>query len=787
MDKLESIRRRQQQDSARRAAVARSADSEHTPKRASSASSTRRRRRRKKKNKSVRMLKTLLVLLVLAIIALSATVVWATWGMDFDFADSFNKMGMNLSSVVYYEDENGGDVYFERLIADQNRIWVDATEVPQYLKDAFVSIEDQRFYSHGGVDIRRTTGAVINVLTNGDSSYGGSTITQQLIKNVTMDSERSKARKIREMVRAVILERKMDKAEILELYMNSIYLGHGANGVQAAAKVYFDKDVDELTLVECAAIAGITKYPATYDPILNPDANKDRRQLVLDKMYELKYITEEEYNSAYEEELNVVSKEDDLANSTQSYFVDYLYEELLADLMEIKGYTQTYATDLIYNGGLKIISTVDPDIQSIMDDVYAKGNGYPSFYGEAPQSSMVITDPLTGEIRGIVGGKGQKTGARVLNRASQTRRQPGSTIKPIAVYAPAIDNGTITLASMVQNSPLDINGWTPKNANNKFSGPVSIRSAVAHSYNLPAIRILEELTVDTSFDYMTDKLHIDLVRSRKEGTDYVSDKGFAPLALGGLTDGVTVMEINSAYATFANGGAYIQPTSYTKVYDASGKLLINKTPERNQAFSEETAYIMTRLLKGVMDMGTAAGYGISGMDTCGKTGSTDDNMDRWFAGFTPHYVGTVWVGYDEQKVISYGGVNPALTIWHNVMRRVHENYEAKSFEQPLGVDKVYTCSNSGEFGTSRCSGSTDYVNTRLMTGYCSGVHDNVIGTPGVWEPEAQKKEETLSAQEGDTASDDVSSEETSADSSADTSAGTGSTAADSVQETPPAE
>ncbi|MBQ7901198.1 MAG: hypothetical protein IJ365_04450, partial [Clostridia bacterium] len=467
-------------------------------------------------------------------------------------------------------------------------------------------------------------------------------------------------------------------------------------------------------------------------------------------------IDEQEYNDASGEKLQVISQEDDVQNTTQSYFVDYLYEELLTDLVEVKGYTQSYATDLIYNGGLKIIATVDPEIQDIMDDVYANGNGFPVFYGsEQPQSAMVVTDPSTGQIRGIVGGTGQKTGARVLNRASQTKRQPGSTIKPIAVYGPAIDIGAITLASTIQNSPLDINGWKPKNANGNFSGPVSVRNAVAYSYNLPAIRVLEEVTVDTSFEYMTEKLHIGLVESRKEGNDYVSDKGFAPLALGGLTDGVTVMEINSAYASFANGGEYIHPTSYTKVYDSGGNIIISKTPERNIAFSEETSFIMSQLLKGVMESGTAAGYGISGMDTCGKTGSTDDNMDRWFAGYTPYFSGAVWVGYDEQKVISYGGVNPALTIWHNVMRRVHSNYKSKRFEQPVGVDRIFTCSNSGEFGTSRCSGSTDYVNTRLMTGYCSGIHDNTIGTPGHWEPVVEKP-----SVHKNTASDDETDDET---------------------------
>ncbi len=780
MDKLESIRRRQHQDAAKRektvsgrttagraasgrasssgstatikktSASSRSGDTDRLPRVSASrrASSSRSKSSKKSKGLSTKkILKALVALIILGIIAMSGMIVWATWGMDFDFGDSFSKLGMNLSSVVYYEDDEGNLEYYERLIADQNRIWVDGEKVPQYMKDAFVSIEDQRFYKHGGVDVKRTLGAVLNVVFKGDSSYGGSTITQQLVKNITGDSDRSKARKIREMVRAVIIESKMEKEDILELYMNSIYLGHGANGVQAAAKVYFDKDVSELTLVECAAIAGVTQYPSTYDPIVNPEGNKQRRQLVLDKMYELEYITEQEYTDASAQELNVVPGE----ATTQSYFVDYLYEELLADLMETKGYTQTYATDLIYNGGLRIVATVDPKIQNIMDKVYAQGDGFPRFYGQAPQSAMVITDPTNGQIKGIVGGTGEKQGARVLNRASQTRRQPGSTIKPIAVYAPAIDTGTITLASYIQNSPLVLGEWQPKNANNKFTEPVSVRTAVASSLNLPAIRVLEEITVDTSFEYMTEQLHIDLVESKREGAKVLSDKALAPLSLGGLTDGVTVMEMNSAYSTFANGGEYVAPSSYTKVYDASGEILIEKVPARNAAFSEETAFIMTELLKGVMQHGTAAGYSISGIETCGKTGSTDDNMDRWFAGFTPYYCGTVWVGYDEQKVISYGGLNPALTIWKNIMTEVHKNYQSKSFEAPVGIDRAYTCSNTGQFGTSVCSGVTDYVNTRLMTGYCDGDHSNVIGTPGVLPKEEEDEEKPTEgeAQEGE--------------------------------------
>lgn len=725
MDKLESIRKRQHDNIERQLAKAeREADKPRRQKR---------RKSQKNKSKAGRIVKTLLVLFVLGLVMAASMVVWATWGMDFDFADSFNKFGLSLSSVVYYADDEGNLNQYERLVADENRVWADYDAIPDNMKNAFVAIEDQRFYKHHGVDLKRTAGAVINVLKNGDSSYGGSTITQQLVKNITEDSEHSKARKIREMVRAIILETKMDKREILELYMNSIYLGHGANGVQAASHAYFGKDVAELNLEECAAIAGITQHPSTYDPIVNPDGNREKRQLVLDKMLELGYVGQAEYEQASAAALNVMSASE--ASTTQSYFVDCLFEELLNDLVQIKGYSQNYATALIYNGGLKIVATVDPDIQNIMDDVYANGNGFPKFSGEQPQSAMIITDPYTGQIKGIVGGTGVKTGARVLNRATQTKRQPGSTMKPLAVYGPGIDLGVITVASTVENSPLDLNGWKPNNANKKFTGPVSVRKAVASSLNLPAIRVLEEVGLDKSFEYVTKNLHMSLIESQKTADGVSSDKGYAPLALGGLTEGVTLSEINAAYTAFANSGVYVQPTSYTKVYDSSGNLLLSKTPNRNKAFSEETAFIVSQLLKGVVQNGTAAGSAISGMDTCGKTGSADDNKDRWFVGYTPYYVGSVWVGYDEPKVISYAGVNPALTVWREVMTRVHKGLEPKSFEQPQFVKKAYVCSNSGEYGTNSCSGSTDYVNTRLISGYCSGIHKNHIGTPGEKIPE----------------------------------------------------
>ena len=699
----------------------------------------------KKKRSALKIIITIIISLILiGIIALASVVTWATWGMDFSFVDSFDRTGLELSSLVYYTDANGNLVPYEQLIADENRIWADYEDIPQHMKNALVAIEDERFFKHHGMDFKRTTGAVLNMATKGDSNYGGSTITQQLVKNITSDSERSVARKIREIFRAVVLEFAKSKEEILELYMNSIYLGHGANGVQAAAHAYFGKEVKDLNLVECVAIAGITQHPSTLDPIVNPEGNAKKRKMVLDKMLEFKYITQEEYNSAVNAEL-VINTDEGSEEHAQSYFVDHLFEELLNDLMVAKGYSRQYATTLIYNGGLKIISTIDPAVQNVLDDVYVNGNGFPSFYGEAPQSAIVVSDPTTGQIKGLVGGTGVKKGARVLNRATQTFRQPGSTIKPLASYGPALDTGVINMATSISNGPINIDGWKPKNANGKFSSAVSVQAAVANSYNMPAIRVLQAVTLDTSYEYMTKKLHFNLVDSYvdSDGIDH-TDKGFAPLALGGLTEGVSVLSMNAAYSTFANKGEYIEPSSYTKVYDSNGEILLDKTPARNQAFSEETAYLMSQLLKGVVTYGTAGGYSIPRMETCGKTGSTDTNKDRWFIGYTPYYCASVWVGYDQQRYISYGGNNPALTAWSAVMKRIHEDLPERSFEQPEYVKSVYACYNTNQYASSRCRGTTVLSNTKLMSGYCDGVH-RALGTPppSDWkdEKDKDKKEE----------------------------------------------
>lgn len=681
-------------------------------------------RKRRKKRKITGIVCKVLILLFIAFVIFAS--VWVALNIDFTFGDNLSTMNLNLSSTVYYIDGDGNPQRYEQFVAAENRIWTSIDRVPDNLKKAFIAIEDQRFEKHHGVDIKRTGGAVLNYIFKGNSSYGGSTITQQLVKNITNDKKRTKSRKIREMLRAIVLESKMSKEQILELYLNTIYLGHGANGVEAAANVYFSKSVSELNLAESACIAGITQYPTLYDPIVNPENNETKRKTVLKKMSELGYISTDEYEKAVSEKLKFKTGKIE-ESATQSYFLDNLYEVLLDDLVE-KGYTEQFAANMIYNGGLKIYSTVDPEIQSIMEETFEDDSSFPSVGGSVkPQCAMVISDPKTGQVKGIVGGRGQKEGNRVLNRATQTTRQPGSSIKPLAVYGPAVDLGIITPGTTVDDSHLEIDGWEPKNSDKRFRGYVSVKNALAFSYNIPAIRILEEVTVDKSYHYLKDKLHMDTVVSKvtKNGKVY-SDKNLSSLALGGLTEGVTVMEMNSAYCTFANEGVYVEPSVYTKVYDADGRVLLEKDPQTNRAYSKETAYIMNTLLEGVVEFGTGSGAQIANMDTCGKTGTSDNTKDRWFIGYTPYYTGSVWFGYDVQKTISTGG-NPALNVWKKIMTQIHKPLSAKHFTMPSGVEKLTVCTNTGKKPSASCSRVTVYANKEFALEQCSGKH-SYIGT-----------------------------------------------------------
>lgn len=619
-----------------------------------------------------------------------------------------SELTLDSTTQIYYIDrESGEEKLLTTLDAEQNRVWVDYDKIPKAMKDAFVSIEDERFYQHHGVDVKRTAKATfmyfINKITRKPTSFGGSSITQQLVKNLTNEKDQSPIRKMQEISRSVNLEKELSKDQILELYLNSIYLSQGCNGVQTASQTYFGKDVSELNLAECASIAGITQYPSLFDPLVNPDKNKEKQEIVLKKMLELGKITQSEYDDAVAYTLEFKSMESsEETNKVNSYFVDQVIYDVLNALMD-KGYSRTMANKMLYSGGLKIISTCDVNVQKAIENVYEQeSNFYSTSASPAPQSAMLILDPYTGAVKGMVGGIGKKTANLTLNRATQTLRQPGSSIKPIAVYAPAIENNLITPADIYIDKATSYNGWTPQNVDRQFRGAVSVQYAVQQSLNTVAVEILNKMGTKKSYDFLTNNLGItSLVEEevRSDGKSY-SDIGLSQLALGGLTDGVSVLQMAAAYAPFANDGIYTQPYTYTKVSNAEGKEIITNEPETYIAMDASTAYVTTRMLRNVVTSGTGGGAQVSsGIFTAGKTGTATDYRDRWFIGYTPYYVGAVWYGYDQPKSTPS---SPCVRVWKKVMDQVHKGLPDKMFEMPGKVVTASYCKDSGKQATDAC-------------------------------------------------------------------------------------
>lgn len=617
---------------------------------------------------------------------------------------------MNYSSQIFYVDENTGEnVELINLSSDENRVWVDIDDIPENLQEAIVSIEDERFYEHNGVDLKRTAKAffvyVYNKVTKKPTTFGGSTITQQLIKNITNQKQKTAARKIQEISRAVNLEKQISKSQILELYLNSIYLSQGCNGVQTASRTFFGKDVSELNLAECASIAGITQYPTLYDPIVNPEKNKEKQEIVLKKMLDLGKISDEEYEEAVSYELKFLDNGDGASSggNINSYFIDQVVSEVKSDLIE-KGYTEALASKMLYTGGLKIYSTYSPRVQEAIEKIYKATSNFPNAGGDnGAQSSMVVLDPYTGGIKGIVGGIGQKTGNLVLNRASGTLRQPGSTIKPIAVYAPAIEHGVINASDIYYDKKLTYGDWSPQNYDRRFRGAVSVRYALKESLNTVPVQILEELGAEVSFNHLKNNLGItSLVKNEVRSGKVYSDIGLSQLALGGLTDGISLTQLAAAYTPFVNRGIYSSPVSYTSVKDFDGNEILSNASNSSIALSEETAYITAQMLKEVITSGTGASAAFSSSYfTGGKTGTTDSNNDRWFVGFTPYYVCAAWYGYDTPKTIPASG-NPCLSVWKKVMSDIHSGLSPKQLECPDDVITFSYCSASGRLKGSNC-------------------------------------------------------------------------------------
>ncbi len=645
------------------------------------------------------------------------------------YLDSYR---LNLTSFIYYTDpDTGAEVELSSLHGMEDRVWVDLEQIPKELQLAFISVEDNSFYTHQGINWKRTIGATINWTGMlDDFTGGGSTITQQLIKNLTDDKDTSVKRKLREIMRALELEQKYEKDDILEMYLNTIYFGQGAYGVQQAANTYFNKELSELTLAECASIAGIVKNPYGYDLKRFPEKNAERRAIVLGEMKKYGNISEAQYQKAMAEDVqayrNSVEDDDSTGEQYQSYFVDAVYWAVKEDLQTKLGYSESMAEQLLLTGGLKIITTLDPQIQAKMDAVFLDEENFPGGLGNDgtyPQASMVLMDPYTGHVKALYGGRGEKEGDLVLNRATQTHRSPGSAIKPITVYSPALEYDLVSPITVVDDAPKDFairgdgTGW-PYNESRSYSGRTTILNGIAKSYNTVAVDLVQQLGVERSFNWATKNLGLELVSSMQKtlsdgSVKTYSDKDISPLSMGSLTTGVTVLEMTAAYSAFVNEGQYTTPILYTKVYDADNKLLLDNTPVTTVAMSTKTRDYMIQLLSGVVETGTGRKAAIEGIQVGGKTGTTSADNDRWFAGITPYYVGVVWFGFDTPQSLQKFSTNPALELWTRVMKDVLAEAEPAQFTLTTEMNKVSYCLDCGLLATDLCS--NDSRGTRVAT------------------------------------------------------------------------
>ncbi len=637
--------------------------------------------------------------------------------MDLGNIDS----SLDYTSVVYATNASGKVVEIEQLHKDENRIWVGLDEIPDNLQWAFIAIEDRRFYQHDGVDWIRTGGAIINMVKGG-STYGGSTITQQLIKNLTGDNDVKVSRKVQEIRRALYLEKEYNKSQILEAYLNTIYLSQGCNGVQTAARVYFGKDVKDLTLAECASLAAITNLPSKYDPYISDttrDNNKERQEIILNEMVKIGKITEEEAKKAKEQKLVFKNASGKSEQSRQSYFVEAMIDQVIEDLVEQKGYSYSYASRMVYSGGLSIYSTQEIDTQAILDEAYKNTSTF-TYYelaknskDETPQSAMVILNNKTGAVAALTGGRGEKTINRGLNRATMSYRQPGSCMKPIGTYAPAFEynvkiNGSpISPGTMVMDA--SVTGNWPVNYDVITNKPMSVQTAIAHSTNTVAVRVNMALGASRAFKFLRENLGITSMVDEK-------DENSAVTALGGMTKGITTLEIAAAYETFPNGGTYIRPYYYTKVVDSNGKVLLNKTPESHTAMSSSTAAMINMLLQYAATSGTGSPANFGTTAIAGKTGTTSDSKDRYFVGYTAYYTAAVWYGYDYPTRINYSGTNPAVSAWRKVMSQIHQGYSYKSFDVPSNLISVQICSESGMLATEECVKAEKAISGQFIAG-----------------------------------------------------------------------
>lgn len=752
----------------------------------------------------VRLFKALLICIILA-----AVVGVAGGGLfikkiidDTPHVSASDVKPKGFTTFVYADD---GSTEIERFVSSgSNRVYKSIDEIPKDLQHAFVAIEDERFYKHNGIDLQGIArAAVVGIARGGNFTEGASTLTQQLIKNnVFPNFTKEKTfydkfqRKIQEQYLALQIEKKMDKSEIIESYLNTINLGQNCLGVQAASQRYFGKDVSDLTLSECAVIAGITQSPSTYDPITHPDNNKVRRNKVLKNMLEQDYISQKQYDEALADDVyariqttNTASQ----ADNTYSYFVDALAQQVIQDLKDQLGYTDTQAYNAVYSGGLSIYSTQNQTLQQICDEEANDDSNYPGLkeygldyaltvtradgstenygsnniknyvketYGKdqgllyssedaaramvekwkatiaregdtyderititpQPQSSITIMDQKTGQIKAMVGGRGEKASSLGLNRAYQgSKRQPGSTFKILAAYAPALDSCDKTLATTIDDEPYTLkNGQVLRNANKQYGGTTTLREGIKRSINVVAVKLSDEITQELGYEYCQKFGISTLVKNKTINGKVFDDSTSQTLALGGITEGVYNYEMCAAYATIANGGEYNKPTLYSKVVDHDGNVLLDGTGESHTVLKDSTAYLLTSAMEDVVNSGTGTACQLPNMPVAGKTGTTTSNKDLWFCGFTPYYTCAVWGGYDDNKECDYD-TSFRFRLWKGIMSRIHENLEEKDFKVPSSVERKSICTITGKLAGSGCPSITEYfAKDTLPAETCSG-------------------------------------------------------------------
>lgn len=674
-------------------------------------------------------------------------------------APNLSAMSLNYSSFVYVDDEAGNATEYMTIHADENRVWASLSDIPAYMKTAQVCIEDHRFCEHSGVDWRTTLNAVLKLFSGG--SGGGSTMTQQLIKNITEDNDYSILRKVREIFTALNLEKKYSKQQILEAYLNVVNYGGQNEGVEAAAQAYFGKSIGECTLAECALIAGITQNPSQYNPLIFPDEAKTRAQTVLDRMWELSDgidngdnqelvissemegqlapITEEEYNQATAE-LAAMTFDGNQSQETESveeqqdvndwnWYIDTMFEDIVADLMDTYGYSYDIAVDMIYNSGLEIHSAMDPQIQTDLENMFVSGENMP----EDPdiQAGLFVMDPYTGRVIAVVGSRDEREGVRLYNNATDATRQPGSSFKPLSVYSLGIETGEITYGSVLNDIPVPGyfgEGSTqegPQNVSRQYTGAMNVDEAIEVSQNAPAAWLAQTLTPESCYEWLTQKLHFTTLTEE-------DSHSLSAMALGGMSYGVTVREMTAAFCVFANGGYYYEPYTYTYVKDHDGNVILdNRDNTGEQVMSTENATVMNKLLHRPVEgyNGTAANimYDI-GVDMFAKTGTTDDAYDLTFMGGTNFCVAGIWNGYEYSAEL-YDS-NTCKVTWRAVIEYLANNYDWSGKEWVLSdnVSQYAFCRSSGKLAGTNCYDTAyGWYDNNNLPGRCNGGSDHIAG------------------------------------------------------------